>query len=155
MTGAQGEIRSTFKGNRPRICVIDGQRGGIGVALIKRLKEEYGEEYEIIALGTNAVATAQMMKARANRGASGENAIVQTVPQAHAILGTLSIVLAHAMMGEVTPHIAEAILLAPAPKLLLPLTRARVEIVGLVPEPLPHLVEKVITQRLREVMKHV
>jgi len=64
MTGAQGEVRSSFGGNRPRICVIDGQRGGISVALIKRLKQEYGEDYEIIALGTNAVATAQMMKAR-------------------------------------------------------------------------------------------
>ena len=139
----------------PIICVIDGQRGGIDVALIKRFKEEYGEEYEIIVLGTNAVATAQMMKARANRGASGKNTIVQTVPQAHVILGTLSIVLAHAMMGEVAPRIAEAILSAPAPKLLLPLTLARVEIVGLAPEPLPHLVEKIVNQRLREVMKHV
>ena len=56
-----------------RICVIDGQGGGIAAALIKRLKEVYQEAHEIIALGTNAVATAQMMKARANRGASGEN----------------------------------------------------------------------------------
>lgn len=155
MTGVQGEIMYSFKTNRPRICVIDGQRGGIGVALIKRLKEEFGEEFEIIALGTNAVATAQMMKARANRGASGENAIIRTVPQAHVILGTLSIVLAHAMMGEVTPRIAEAIASAPAPKLLLPLTQTRVEIVGLAAEPLPHLVEKIVTQRLREVLKHV
>lgn len=108
-----------------RICVIDGQKGGIGVALIKRLKEEYGEEYEIIALGTNALATAQMMKARANRGASGESAIIHTIPNVNVILGSLSIVLAHAMMGEVTPRIAEVIALSPAPKLLLPLAQAR------------------------------
>ena len=60
-----------------RICVIDGQGGGIGSTVIKKLKDLFGETVEIIALGTNAIATAQMLKARANRGASGENAIVQ------------------------------------------------------------------------------
>ncbi len=138
-----------------RICVIDGQGGGIGAAIIKRLKEVYAEEHEVIALGTNAVATAQMMKARANRGASGENAIVRTVATADVILGTLSIVLANAMMGELTPRMAEAIASAPAPKLLLPLTQERVEIVGLIPEPLPHLVEKIVSEKLKELMKNV
>ena len=138
-----------------RICVIDGQGGGIGAAIIKRLKEVYREEHEVIALGTNAVATAQMMKARANRGASGENAIVRTVTGVDVILGCLSIVLANSMMGEVTPRMAEAIASAPAPKILLPLTQERVEIVGLSPEPLPHLVEKIVSQRLKEFLRHV
>jgi NAD(P)-dependent dehydrogenase (short-subunit alcohol dehydrogenase family) len=138
-----------------RVCVIDGQGGGIGAAIIKRLKEVYQEEHEVIALGTNAVATAQMMKARANRGASGENAIVRTVPTVDVILGTLSIVLANSMMGEVTPRMAEAIASSPAPKLLLPLTQEPVEIAGLVPEPLPHLVEKIISERLKEYLRHV
>jgi len=138
-----------------RICVIDGQGGGIGAAIIKRLKEVYAEEHEVIALGTNAVATAQMMKARANRGASGENAIMRTVPTADVIMGTLSIVLANAMMGELTPRMAEAIASAPAPKLLLPLTQERVEIVGLIPEPLPHLVEKIVSDKLKELRKDV
>jgi NAD(P)-dependent dehydrogenase (short-subunit alcohol dehydrogenase family) len=138
-----------------RICVIDGQGGGIGAALIKRLKEVYGEDHEVIALGTNAVATAQMMKARANRGASGENAICRTVLQVDVILGCLSIVLANSMMGEVTPKMAEAIASAPAPKILLPLTQEKVEIVGLSPEPLPHLVEKIVSHRLKEILSHV
>jgi hypothetical protein len=138
-----------------RICVVDGQGGGIGAVLIKRLKEVYGEEHEVIALGTNAVATAQMMKARANRGASGENAILRTVPQADVILGCLSIVLANAMMGEVTPKMAEAIASAPARKILLPLTQERVEIIGLAPEPLPHLVDKIVSYRLKEIISHV
>jgi NAD(P)-dependent dehydrogenase (short-subunit alcohol dehydrogenase family) len=138
-----------------RVCVIDGQGGGIGAAIIRRLKEVYQEEHEVIALGTNAVATAQMMKARANRGASGENAIVRTVPLVDIILGPLSIVLANAMMGELTPRMAEAISSSPAPKLLLPLTQEQVEIVGLSPEPLPHLVEKIISERLKEYMRHV
>jgi hypothetical protein len=138
-----------------RIGVIDGQGGGIGAAIIKRLKEVYQEDHEVIALGTNAVATAQMLKARANRGASGENAIVRTVPTLDVILGCLSIVLAHAMMGEVTPRMAEAIASAPAPKILLPLTQELVDIVGLAPEPLPHLVEKMVSQKLKELMKNV
>ncbi len=138
-----------------RICVIDGQGGGIGAALIKRLKEVYAEEHEVIALGTNAVATAQMMKARANRGASGENAIVRTVAEVDVILGPLSIVLANSMMGELTPRMAEAIASAPAPKLLLPLTQERVEIAGLKPEPLPHLVEQIVSHRLKEILANV
>jgi NAD(P)-dependent dehydrogenase (short-subunit alcohol dehydrogenase family) len=140
---------------RLRICVIDGQGGGIGAALIKRLKEVYGEEHEVIALGTNAVATAQMMKARANRGASGENAIIRTVASADVVLGCLSIVLANSMMGELTPKMAEAIASAPAPKILLPLTQEAVQIVGLSPEPLPHLVEQIVSQKLREIIEHV
>ena len=138
-----------------RICVVDGQGGGIGAALIKRLKEVYQEEHEVIALGTNVVATVQMMKVRANRGASGESAIIRTVPTVDVILGSISIALANAMMGEVTPGIAEAIASAPARKILLPLTRSRVEIVGIIREPLPHQVEKAITERLKELLDHV
>ena len=138
-----------------RVCVVDGQGGGIGVALIKRLKEVYREEHVVIALGTNEVATAQMMKARANQGASGENAIVQTVLTADIILGSQSIIVANAMMGEVTPRIAEAITSAPALKILLPFPRAGVEIVGVIPEPLPHMVEKVVSKRLKELLDNV
>jgi hypothetical protein len=141
-------------GKRPRICIVDGQGGGIGAALIRRLKEFYQETYEIIALGTNAVATAQMMRTGANRGASGERAIARTVATADVILGSISIVPANAMMGEVTPQMAEVIASAPALKILLPLTRAKVEIVGLIPEPLPHQVEQAVA-RLKEVLKNV
>ena len=132
-----------------RICVIDGQGGGIGSVLIKTVRAELGEDIEILALGTNAAATSQMMKARANKGASGENAICFSVREADVIAGPMGIILANAMMGEVTPKIAEAVSSSPALKLLLPLTRERVEVVGAVLEPLPHLVEKLIV-RLKE-----
>jgi hypothetical protein len=94
-----------------------------------------------------------MMKARANRGATGENAIVRMVAQADVILGPIGIVLAHSMMGEVTPKIAEAVAGSGAWKLLLPLTQEKVAIVGLSPEPLPHLVEIMVTQKIKELMK--
>jgi NAD(P)-dependent dehydrogenase (short-subunit alcohol dehydrogenase family) len=132
-----------------RICVIDGQGGGIGSAIIKKLKSVFGETVEILALGTNAIATAQMLKARANRGATGENAVVQTVRRADLIVGALSIVLAHAMMGEVTPAIAEAIAASPAPKFLLPLCQENTTVVGSSRDPLPHLVEELVDMHLK------
>nr|MBL0717466.1 DUF3842 family protein [Desulfobacterales bacterium] len=76
-----------------QICVIDGQGGGIGSAVIKKLKGLFREHFEIIALGTNAIATAQMLKARANRGASGENAIIQTVRNVDIIIGPIGIII--------------------------------------------------------------
>ena len=93
-----------------RICVIDGQGGGIGATLIKCLKEAYGESVELIGLGTNAIASAQMLKAGANRCASGENAIVQTVATADLIAGPVSITWPNAMLGEVTTKMAEAVM---------------------------------------------
>ncbi len=132
-----------------RICVIDGQGGGIGSAIIKQLKERLGESVEIIALGTNAIATAQMLKARANRGASGENAIAQTTRYADIIIGPIGIVMAHAMMGEVTPKMAEAVAASRARKFLLPLTQENVEVVGIAPAPLPHLIQSLVEEHLQ------
>lgn len=131
-----------------KIGVIDGQGGGIGSAIIKKIKELYGETVEVVALGTNAIATAQMLKAGANRGASGENAIVQTTKSVDVILGPLGIIIAHAMMGEVTPGIAEGVAGSPAAKFLLPLTQENVTIVGVARLPLPHLIEELIDMYL-------
>ncbi len=127
-----------------RVCVIDGQGGGIGSTIIKRIKERFEESVEVIALGTNAIATAQMLKARANKGASGTNAIVQTVKSADMIIGTVGIIMPHAMMGEVTPRMAEAVFCSPAKKVLLPLTQENIAIVGVVGSPLPLLVDELL-----------
>ena len=135
-----------------RICVVDGQGGGIGSAVIKKLREVLKESVEIIALGTNAVATAQMLKARANRGASGENAIVRMVSQADLIVAPIGVVMAHAMMGEVSPRVAEAVAACPAKKLLIPLTQENVVIVGMPPTPLPPLIETIIDKHLKELV---
>jgi hypothetical protein len=135
-----------------RICVIDGQGGGIGATLIKYLKQAYGESLELVGLGTNAIASAQMLKAGANRGASGENAIVHTVKTADLIVGPISISWANAMLGEVTPKMATAIMSCPVPKILLPLSQEPVILAGTVSEPLPHLVQHVVEQKIREVL---
>lgn len=127
-----------------KVCVIDGQGGGIGSTVIKRIKERFEESVEVIALGTNAIATAQMLKARANKGASGTNAIVQTVKSADMIIGTVGIIMPHAMMGEVTPQMAEAVSCSQAKKVLLPLSQENIAIVGTVGSPLPQLVDQLL-----------
>ncbi len=130
------------------ICVIDGQGGGIGSTIIKRLNDRFGEKIEVLALGTNAIATAQMLKARANRGASGTNAIVQTTKKADIIIGPVGIIMPHAMMGEVTLEMAEAISSSEAKKFLLPLSQDNLEIVGVQGLPLPQLVDELIDTHL-------
>jgi len=133
------------------IAVIDGQGGGIGSAMIKRLREDLAEQVEIIGLGTNAMATGAMLKGGANKGASGENAIVQTVKTVDIIIGTTGIVLANSMMGELTPKMAEAIASSPAMKCLLPLKMPEVEIIGAPKEPLPHLIDQLV-KRIKEII---
>ena len=134
--------------SQKKVCVIDGQGGGIGSTIIKKLKERFDEKIVVLALGTNAIATAQMLKAKANKGASGSNAIVQTVKKADIIIGPVGIIMPHAMMGEVTPMIAEAICSADAKKILLPLTQENLEIVGVSGLPLPQLVDELLDKHL-------
>ena len=133
------------------IAVVDGQGGGIGSIIIKGLREAFADKVEVLALGTNAMATGAMLKAGANRGASGENAIVQTVKTVDLITGSIAILLADSMMGELTPKMAEAIASCPARKCILPLRTPEVEIIGAPREPLPHLVDQLI-KRIQEIL---
>ncbi len=130
--------------------VMDGQGGGIGKTIIKRLRDVYAEEIEILALGTNSLATSQMMKAGANRGATGENAIVKMALSSNIITGPLAIIMANSMMGEVTPKMAEAISSSRAMKILIPLTRENITLLGISDEPLPHLIDRLI-ETIKEV----
>ncbi len=135
-----------------RIAVIDGQGGGIGSSIIRKIKEIYGERAEVWALGTNAIATAQMMKAGANRGATGENAICFCSGQVEVIIGPISILLSNAMMGEVTGSMVQAIGESNARKLLLPITQESISIVGTLKEPLPHMVDRLISEHLAQLI---
>ena len=124
------------------VGVVDGQGGGIGAHVVERLRATLPEDTEIVALGTNAIATANMMKAGANKGASGENAIKQTAPRLDIITGGLAIIQPHSMLGEMTPAMVEAIAQSRARKVIMPLRSAGVELVGLKDEPIPHLIEE-------------
>jgi len=137
-----------------KTCIIDGQGGGIGSHVIKQLRRYFQDTIEIIALGTNAIAVAQMLKSRANRGASGQNAIVQTVKQVDVIIGPIGIVMAHAMMGEITPPMATAISVSPARKFLIPLSQENIIIAGVKSLPLPRLVEVMIQDDLKPYLEN-
>ena len=134
-----------------KLMVMDGQGGGIGATVIKGLRHSIGADLEILALGTNSIATSRMMKAGANRGGTGENAIICTAPVVDLIIGPLGILVANAMMGEVTPKMASAVSSSRAQKVLIPLTQEKIKIVGISDEPLPHLVNQLI-KTVREII---
>jgi hypothetical protein len=134
------------------IAVIDGMGGGIGAGLIGKIKEIIGHDMEIIALGTNGVATERMVKAGAHRGATGENAVRVMVKTASFIIGPIGIVIADSMMGEVSPLIAGAVLAAPGERILLPLQQEHFFIAGLEQLPMAGMIEKaveILKERLR------
>lgn len=132
-----------------RIAVIDGQGGGIGKVLVEKLRKALPKDIEIIALGTNAMAAALMLKAGANEAASGENAIVYNADKVDIIIGTIAVLIAHSMLGEFTPAMAEAVAKSSAKKILLHLNRSNVEIVGGAAEPLPHLIDQLV-ERIKD-----
>lgn len=110
------------------LYVIDGQGGGIGRSLAERLKAEF-PALRITALGSNAMATAAMLKGGATVGATGENAVVFSCGQAGAedvIIGPIGIVLANAMLGELTPTMTRAVAESRAYKVLIPVSASRV-----------------------------
>lgn len=126
------------------IAVVDGMGGGIGAQIVTQLRERLPADQEIWALGTNAIATQRMMQAGANRGASGENAIQVSAPKAGVILGPIGAVVPNAMMGEITPAIAEAVAGAPGRKLLIPINQTHFEIVGIQAKPLAQQISEAV-----------
>lgn len=135
-----------------KAAVIDGQGGGIGRLIIEKLRQEFGDRISIVGLGTNAVAASAMLKAGANEGASGENAIIYNVKRVDVILGSVAILAAHSFLGELTPPMAEAIASAEAVKLLLPINRCGIEIAGVLDEPLPIQVDHLVC-RVQEILE--
>lgn len=127
-----------------RIAVIDGQGGGIGKAIVDRFRKEFQDKVEILALGTNSMATSLMLKAGANEGATGENAIMYNASKVDLILGPIGIICANSLLGELTPQMAKAIAESPAKKVLIPLNRCNVTVVGVENKPLPHYIEDAV-----------
>jgi len=128
-----------------KIVVIDGQGGRMGSALVAALRDAVPQA-ELIAIGTNAMATAAMLKAGAHAGATGENPVMVAARTADVIVGPLGIVLANAMLGEITPAMAVAVGESAAEKVLLPATRCAT-VVGVESAPLGDYV--------REAVRHI
>ncbi|NLC76197.1 MAG: DUF3842 family protein [Clostridia bacterium] len=134
-----------------RIAVIDGQGGGIGKRIVESLRANLPEDIEIIALATNALAASQMLKAGANEGASGENAVVYNASKVDIIVGTVALLVPNSMLGEMTAKMVEAIGCSNAIKVLIPLNRSNIYIVGAVDEPLPHQIDALV-DKLKELI---
>lgn len=112
------------------ILVIDGMGGGLGAQIVLQLRN-FIPEGEIIAVGTNSMATTNMVKAGANKGATGQNAIRVGLQNAKCVVGPIGIILADAMMGEITAEIACMISSSSVPRILIPIAHKGIEIVGL------------------------
>ncbi len=109
------------------VAVIDGQGGGVGRALVEQIKRAYPSLY-VRALGTNALATAAMLKGGADDGATGENAIVHNAGQMQVILGPVAILAANGLLGEMTPQMAAAVGGSSALKILVPSQRCSIRL---------------------------
>ena len=112
-----------------KFLVIDGQGGRMGSMLVKRLREALPQA-DITAIGTNSIATSAMLRSGADRGATGENPVSRAAPEADVILGPIGIVAAHAIMGEVTPAMAEAVSGSRARKVLVPVNNCDIRVAG-------------------------
>ncbi len=112
-----------------RLVVMDGQGGGVGRALIERLRAG-GYEGFLLAVGTNAAATAAMVKAGASAGATGEYAVVYNAARANVILGPIGILMANGIMGEVSPKMSVAISGSEAAKVLIPASGCGIFVAG-------------------------
>ena len=112
-----------------RTVIIDGQGGKMGKMLVEQLKKSL-PSLELIAIGTNSIATAAMMKAGADHGATGENPAVVISSDADIIIGPIGIVIADSMLGEVTPVMAKAIGQSKAEKILIPVNKCNNHVVG-------------------------
>lgn len=137
-----------------RIAVIDGQGGGIGKNLVEKIKERFGGRVTVLALGTNSVATSMMMRSGADEGASGENAIRVNAPKVDLIVGSVGILSANAMLGELSPAMAEAIAASPAKKILIPLNRCNLMVTGTGGQGLPAHVEEAVEWIGKELESH-
>lgn len=112
-----------------KIMVMDGQGGRLGKLVVEGLRQA-GVKDEIIAVGTNSIATAAMVKAGADAGATGENPVIVCARQADFIIGPIGILAADALLGEVTAPMAVAVGQSPAQKILIPVNRCHNTVVG-------------------------
>ena len=135
-----------------RIVVIDGQGGGIGKSLVEQLKKKLPKE-EILAIGVHSIATSNMLKAGADLGVTGENAIVYNCKNAKIITGPIGIIVANGLMGEITKEMAEAITASEAEKIFIPVARCSVKVAGIQEMSVGKYVEQaveMIKQRLEQ-----
>ena len=122
------------------VVVIDAQGGGLGAAIVKSLCEKYTGQINILAVGTNAIATTSMKKSGAPHCATGENAVRIGVRKADVIIGGIGIIAASSMLGEITPLMAQEIAESRAKKILIPMSRCNIFVPGTSAMPMSDLI---------------
>ncbi len=127
-----------------QVLVIDGQGGGLGRQLVSAIKERF-PNIEVLAVGTNSMATAAMLRAGADQAATGENSVVVASSRAEVILGPIGIVIADSMMGEITPRMAVAIGQSHAKRILIPVNLCDNIIVGVAESSMTRNVQNAMT----------
>ena len=125
------------------IMLIDGMGGGIGRSIADALKKTHAAA-DIIAVGTNSNATANMMKAGISSAATGENSVIYMSAKADIIIGPIGIILPNSMYGEISPEMAVAVASSPAEKILIPIQSGYVHIAGLLDKPLSQYVDEAV-----------
>ncbi|MCF8001690.1 MAG: DUF3842 family protein [Halanaerobiales bacterium] len=127
-----------------KIAIIDGLGGGLGSQIINKLNKRIDNEVELIALGTNAVATTKMLENGADTGATGENAIKINVKKVDIIVGPMGLIIPNSLKGEITIAMAEAISNCEAKKVIIGMKQPHVDMVGLGDKSLNELIDKAI-----------
>ena len=125
------------------ILIIDGQGGNLGRQLTRRLREALPQA-DITAVGTNSTATENMLKGGADRAATGENAVAVNARRAKIIAGPLGIVIADALLGEVTPAMARAVGSSDAVRVLIPMNRCDTLVAGVAEKPMGELMDDAV-----------
>ena len=130
---------------RTNILVIDGQGGQLGSQIVKELLAKFSQ-VQITAVGTNATATAAMMKAGAFQGATGENPVIVACRTADIIIGPIGIVITDALLGEVTPAMAVAVGQSAAARILIPMNKCQNMVAGVSSVPTSQLIQDAVSK---------
>lgn len=126
-----------------KVLIIDGQGGGLGRQLVAAAKERF-PEIEVLAVGANSTATGAMLRAGADQAATGENAVLVAARRADVIMGPIGIVIADAMLGEITPAMAAAAGQSEAKRILLPVGQCDNIIAGVQDMPMAKMVQEAV-----------
>jgi hypothetical protein len=131
-----------------RILIVDGQGGGVGRSLVEAISKKCSN-VEIVAVGTNSVATTNMLRGTGINAATGENAVIYNSKHTDVIIGPIGIVMANAMFGEITPRMAEAISSSEASVILIPMNRCHATVVGVEEKKLSDYIDEVVDRILQ------
>ena len=125
------------------VVVVDGQGGGMGRGLVESIKKKW-PKLHVRAVGTNSLATSAMLRAGADDGATGENAVVFNARQAYLLLGPIGILTPNGLLGEVSPAMAGAVGASEAVKILLPSQRCSIRLAAGDPQPLQFYLDQAL-----------